>query len=97
MLIERFTLVVLPARSVAIPVTTCAAPSFVKVTGLLEVAIPERPSEVLKLTVTLVLFHPLALGAGVATAAMSGGVLSILTPLTVADAELPARSETVKV
>jgi len=48
-------------------------------------------SEQLKLIVTLVLFHPAALGAGTGVAVMVGGVLSILRT-TAALAEFPALS-----
>jgi hypothetical protein len=61
--------------------------------GGLPAAKPERISEHWKLTVTFVLFQPLALGGGVREPVIAGGVLSIFMPLTVAEAEFPARSK----
>ena len=54
---------------------------------------PEPESAQVKFTVTFELFHPLALGAGDATAVIVGGVLSIFTD-TVAEDVLPALSVT---
>ena len=53
------------------------------------------PSSPLKLTVTFVLFQPLALAAGVRLALAVGAVLSMLMPETVVLAVLPALSVTV--
>jgi len=43
-------------------------------------------------TVTFPLFHPYEFGPGVLEPAIAGGVLSMLIPATVEDAELPALS-----
>ena len=59
----------------------------------LELTAPESASLQLQLSVTFVLFQPLAFAAGVReTNVMTGAVLSILMPLCVFDAELPALS-----
>src|SRR2546426_529882 len=60
--------------------------------GMLTAATPERPSTASKLTVTSVLLQPLAFGGGLATTASVGGVLSMLIPVTEADATFPALS-----
>lgn len=54
---------------------------------------PEPESAQVKFTVTFELFHPLALGAGEATAVIVGGVLSIFTERVAAEV-LPALSMT---
>ena len=56
-----------PAESLAVLETTWFAASVVVVTGCGQVIVPEPPPQV-KLTVTLVLFHPAAFGAGVGVA-----------------------------
>jgi hypothetical protein len=43
---------------------TWFAPSALMTTGLGQIATPESESPQLKVTVTLLLFHPLALGTG---------------------------------
>src|SRR6478736_1879070 len=53
----------LPALSVAVPVTFCAAPSPL-VTGSVQLAMPEPASTQVKVTVTSVLFHPASLAFG---------------------------------
>ena len=63
---------VLPARSVASPVTLCFMPSVVSRTGGVQVSIPDRASVQLKFTVTSVLFQPLAFGAGAAAPVIVG-------------------------
>src|SRR5580765_2020507 len=84
---------VLPAVSVAAPVTTWFAPSLDTVCGGAQNATPERSSPHSKLTWTSVLFQPLAFAAGLGSARIVGGVLSRLTT-TLAEAVLPARSLT---
>ena len=64
---------------------------MVKVTGLGQLAIPDKASEQVKVTVTGPLFQPLELGAGETTAVMVGDVRSMLR-VTLAVAELPALS-----
>jgi hypothetical protein len=59
------------------------------VTGAVQLAMPERLSVPVNVTVTLVLFQPAAFGAGEALAAAVGGVLSSLT-VTDAVCESPA-------
>ncbi len=94
-----FTVVeaLLPALSVQVPVTDCPAPSVLSVVELGEELTPESASVHVKLTVTGPLFQTKALGSGLAEPEMTGGVLSILMPLIVKDAEFPARSVTVPV
>jgi hypothetical protein len=65
-------LAVLPAASLAVPVTTWPCPSLVSVTGDGQVAMPEVGSEHVKLTVTSVLCHPAALAEGDTDAVMVG-------------------------
>lgn len=65
--------------------------------GELQDATPESASPQVKVTVTLPLFHPLALGAGLAEPVIVGGVRSMLTGPTAADAKLPALSVQVPV
>lgn len=70
---------VLPALSVAVPEMIWFAPSVLTRAAGEQAAIPERASEQLNVTVTLLLFHPAALAAGFAVAVMVGGTLS--TPI----------------
>src|SRR2546426_3635490 len=86
----------LPARSVTVPVTLWPAPSPNVVDGE-QVATPESASLQVKLTVTLSLYQLLALGARSGAPLIVGAVWSILMPLTVVLALLPARSVTVPV
>src|SRR2546426_208101 len=78
------TVVMLPAGSVAIAVLQVAP-----------VAMPAPGSEQSKCTVTGLLFHPFAFGAGVSVALIDGGPKSILIASLVADAVFPALSVTV--
>jgi hypothetical protein len=85
-----------PALSKHVPVTDWAPPSpRVVLEGPLNT--PERLSVQVKLTVTGTLFHPLMLAPGDLKPVMIGGVLSMLIPLTVVDAVLPALSAHVPV
>src|SRR5205807_1029263 len=97
----RVKLPVWPATSVTVTVPVTAAPSAVSTNGLvagLVLATPDRASAAVKGTETFVLFHPAALGAGVAGPKVSvGAVLSILTVCEVNVAVLPATSVTVTV
>src|SRR5437764_244763 len=88
---------VLPALSLAVPVTDCAAPSLLSVVGPAQLATPDSASLHMNESVTSVLFQPAALGAGDAAPVIVGGVLSMLMPLTVAEAALPALSLAVPV
>ncbi len=67
----------LSALSVQVPEADCPAPSEPSTTAESQEAMPDSSSLPLKLTVTLVLFHPLAFGAGEASAFAVGAVLSI--------------------
>jgi hypothetical protein len=69
----------LPATSVQVPLADWPAPSVVNVIGAVQLAMPDKASAPLKVTVTLVLFQPAAFGAGDAAAAAVGAVRSILT------------------
>src|SRR5207249_4895886 len=88
----------LPALSIHVPLTSVPFVSAVKLLPVVQVSIPLCTVPVspllLKLTVTPVLFQPAGLAAGVRTAVGAlGGVLSMLMPLTVAEsAALPAAS-----
>jgi len=93
-LIATEALAVLPAMSVAVPLTTRPVVSFVMVCGGEQAAIPERESVHANETVGLELFHPAAFGAGDDCAVMFGGVLSRLM-VTDAVALLPAEFLTV--
>jgi len=75
---ETEVLALLPALSVAVPLTTWLAPSVVTVTGAGHVATPEELSVQVNVTVTFVLFHPAALDAGETWAVITGGTLSVL-------------------
>ena len=79
----------LPAMSVQVPLADCPAPSVLSVAGAVQLAMPERLSVPVNVTVTLALFQPAPFGAGEAAAVATGGVLSILS-VYVADAEFPA-------
>lgn len=70
-----FTLVVAvtPALSVAVPCTTWFAPSVATVTGDGQLFTPTFVSEHVNVTVTLEMFQPLALGAGLSVAVTVGG------------------------
>jgi len=61
-----------PATSTAVPVITCPAPSLVTVIGAGHVAMAKFASLQVKVTVTFVLFHPLAFGGGLTVAVMTG-------------------------
>ncbi|MEK7422498.1 MAG: hypothetical protein AAB131_01530, partial [Actinomycetota bacterium] len=70
---------VLAARSVALALKACPAPSAVAVIGDGQVSTPDRPSAQAYVIVTSVLFHPVALGAGATVGVIDGEVLSRLT------------------
>ncbi len=90
-------LALLPALSIAVPVTDWLAPSVpTAVDGVTE-ATPERLSLAAKLTITLALFQPLVLGSGLREPVIVGGVLSILNEDVVEVVLLPALSVTVTV
>ena len=82
---------VLPALSVAVPVTTCPAPSVVTTRGAGHEAIPERSSAQTNVTVAFPFSHPAAVGSGATVAEIVGTVLSMFS-VTLATAVLPALS-----
>ncbi len=82
----------LPALSEQVPVTDWPAPSPVRVVGKVYVFTPDRGSVQTKLTVTVPLFQPLEFAPGEPEPVMLGGVVSMLTPATVAVAVFPALS-----
>jgi len=90
------TALTLPALSVHVPLADRPVPSELSVTGAVQLAMPERLSAPVNVTVTLVLFQPAALGAGEAVAVAVGSVLSILI-VTDMEAESPAPSTAVHV
>src|SRR5689334_18058361 len=95
MLMMALAEAMLPALSTAVPAAIWFAPSAFRTAGGVQVAIPDRGSKQLKVTVTAVaLFHPKVLAGGTATAEMPGAVLSILR-VTEAEAVFPARSAAV--
>src|SRR4051794_1712249 len=83
----------LPARSVADPVADRFEPSAPRITGRVTDpgVTPDKASVAVNDTVTGLLFHPFALGAGEADGVTTGGVRSMLT-CAVAVADFPARS-----
>ena len=64
MLTVAGSVAVLPALSVAVPVTVWPRPSVVLVCGSVHEARPESASPHVKVTVTLELFQPLPFAAG---------------------------------
>ena len=66
-------------------------------TAVEQESIPDRSSVPLKETVTSVLFQPLQLAAGEAVAVAVGAVLSMLMPVLLSLAALPALSVQVPV
>ena len=83
---------VLPATSVAVPVTVWFLPSVVTVVSPRQLAMPEPASAHANETCTGVLFQPSPLGSGSWFATMVGAVLSIDTVAVLADSTLPALS-----
>jgi hypothetical protein len=82
---------VLPALSVAVPVTICCSPLLEIATGNEQDAMPLILSEQVNVTVTFELFQPATLAGGAAVPVITGGTLSNVT-LTDNVAVLPARS-----
>jgi hypothetical protein len=92
MLTVTLRVAVFPALSVAVTLKTWFIPTLFTVIGDAQFAIPDRASEQLNVMVTgVVVFTPLALGAGEREYEMIGGVLSMLTA-TAAVAVFPAWS-----
>jgi len=67
----------LPALSVQVPEPDCPLPSPSNVICPVQKSMPDPKSVPVEVTVTLVLFQPLAFGTGIALAIATGGVLSI--------------------
>src|SRR5260370_27098169 len=70
---ETVALALLPAISVAVPMTDWPAPSSISVTVWVELATPEVASLAVKLTVTGPLYQPSALAAVVGAPLIVGG------------------------
>src|SRR4051812_17635865 len=85
-------LALLPAWSVAVPLTLWFAPLLDSVTSLGQVSMPERVSVRVTITVPWPLSQPFALGLVVGAPLIVGLIWSILIPLTVPLALLPALS-----
>jgi hypothetical protein len=81
-----------PATSETVPLMICPTPSVVTVCGGGQLTTPDKLSEQVKVTVTGVLFQPVAEASGDCVAVIVGGVKSKLT-LTQAVAGSPAVSK----
>ncbi len=92
LMLETVAEALFPARSVTNPVTDCPKPSLDGLVGGLQKATPERESKQVKLTVALLLTHPVAFGEGEREPVMVGEVRSMLILVAVVLAELPALS-----
>src|SRR5262249_29051543 len=79
MLTVRDVVAVFPALSTAVPEILWFKPSVLTLFVGGHVAIPDKASEQVNATATLVLFQPAALGAGVAVELITGETLSIFT------------------
>ena len=96
MLSATHVFVLFPALSIAVPHILCPAPSVVTVIGAEHEAMPDVASLHVKLTATSVLFHPSALAEGLASAVITGSVLSMFNTTDVV-ALFPALSTAVPV
>src|SRR5438477_75069 len=96
LMLETMNDALLPARSIAVPVTCCPAPSL-NIVGLETLNSPDSASPPAKLTVTFALYQLLGFALRSGEPVMFGAVLSMFTPETVAVDVLPARSVTLKV
>jgi hypothetical protein len=85
-----------PATSVQVPLAEKPVPSVLRITGAVQPAMPDSASVPANVTVTLVLFQPAALGAGIADATAVGGVMSSLS-VADTDAASPAPSTAMQV
>ena len=83
---------VLPALSVAVPVTTWPAPSSATTLSAVHEAMPDSASSHSNVTVTSELFQPCAFAAGVSVCEIVGEVPSILTSTVLCVSSLPALS-----
>src|SRR5438045_358702 len=77
MLTVAGSVALLPALSTAVPGTGWLAPAVATVVGAVQVAMPERASAQVKVTVTSVLFQPAPFAGGVCAWLIVGDVLSI--------------------
>src|SRR5438552_858340 len=96
LIFETVKVALLPALSVAMPLTDWPAPSP-SVVEPETLSRPESASLPLKLTATSALYQLLTLAERSGEPLIDGAVLSMLTLLMLALAELPARSLTLKV
>ena len=87
---------IFPALSMQVPIAERFLPSVLRVIGAVQLAMPERASEPVNVTVTLVLFQPDTLGGGAAVAIAMGGVLSILI-VADTEVEIPAPFRAIQV
>jgi hypothetical protein len=78
-LIMTEAVAVAPAASVTVPVTGMFDPCVVTTVGEGQVTIGAPPGVQVKLTVTGLLFHPAAFGAGVTIGVMVGAVLEMFS------------------
>src|SRR4051812_17135162 len=85
---------VLPALSVAVPVTGWSWPSVVTVWGAVQLAMPDRSpgSAQVKVTTTSALFQPLPFDSGASSCVMVGSLLSMSTVTVRTASSLPALS-----
>lgn len=92
-MLRLFTLVdaELPAMSRHVPVTDCPEPSP-RVLGEEKLDRPDRLSEHTKLIVRVTLYQPFGFGSEDWELVIIGGVLSMLIPPIVPEAEFPALS-----
>src|SRR5437763_227480 len=92
MLTVAGSVAVLPALSVAVPVTGWSVPWVVTVWAAVHPAMPDRASAQVKVTLTSVLFQPWVLAAGAWVWLMVGAVMSILTVMVWTSSVLSALS-----
>src|SRR5947209_6249944 len=92
LMLETVALALLPALSVAVPVTDQFAPSDDNVSGSLTLARPESASLAANITVTGALYQPSASADRSGAPAMVGDIWSILTVSVSVFSMLPALS-----
>src|SRR4051794_13694613 len=92
MLTWTVAVLVRPELSTAVPVTIWSAPSVGTVTGGVQLAMPDSPSEQVNVTVEAPGRHPAPFLAGVTKNEIVGAVRSTLIPVTTVVAELLAMS-----
>ncbi len=92
MLTSALSVAVLPALSVAVPVTVWSSPSVEITLSAVHEAMPEVASAQTNFTVTFVRFQPLAFASGDCVWLIVGDVPSILTVTVLCASALPALS-----